>query len=316
MSINTTVSLARVSGVIVDALGLHFPEQRWPDLQRGLTAAADEFGFSGLAECVDWLTAAPLTPAQLQVLAAHLTIGETYFFRERNTFDVLRYQILPELIRSRRGRDQRLRIWSAACCTGEEAYSLAILLRQLLPDPNEWQLKILATDVNGQFLRKAVAGSYREGAFREVGPGFKETYFRKTGEGSYVLIPEIREMVTFAHLNLVEDVYPSFATDTNAMDVILCRNVLSYFPQEQVLSVADKLHRSVVEGGWLAVSPSEASRPNFPKFVARNYPGVILYQKSARELENDALPEHEGKLAYLRASQTRARATTQLIAGA
>jgi len=116
-------------------MGLHFPRARWPDLQRGLAGAAREFGFDDVTACTDWLLSAPLTKAQLEVLASHLTIGETYFFRDRQTLAALAEQILPDLIRARRGREQRLRIWSAACCSGEEPYTLAILLHQLHTHP-------------------------------------------------------------------------------------------------------------------------------------------------------------------------------------
>ena len=279
-----------MSGFIAEEMGLHFPRERWADLQRGLAGAADEFGFDDVASCADWLLSSPLTKAQLQVLASHLTIGETYFFREKKTFAVLANSVLPELIQSRRGREQRLRIWSAACCTGEEAYSLAILLRQVLPDPADWQVTILATDINGRFLRKAVAVSYGEWSFRDAPADLKERYFSRSADGRYVVAPAIKDMVTFAHLNLVEDVYPSLATDTNAMDLILCRNVLMYFTPAQMRRVIGKLHHALIDGGWLVVSPSEASQALFPQFVTRNYSGVILYQKSDAQVRGGQTP--------------------------
>jgi chemotaxis protein methyltransferase CheR len=271
---------SQLSEVIAGAMGLHFPRERWGDLQRGLAGAADEFGFDDVAACADWLLSAPLARAQLHILAGHLTIGETYFFRGMKTFEVLAASVLPGLIHSRRGREQRLRIWSAGCCTGEEAYSLAILLRQILPDLADWRVTILATDINARFLRKAAAGSYGEWSFRDTPMGFKERYFNRSGDGRYDVRPEIKEMVTFAHLNLAEDVYPSLATDTNAMDLIMCRNVLMYFTPAQTRKVIGNLHYALLEGGCLSVSPSEASQAFFPQFVPLNFPGVILYQKS------------------------------------
>ena len=273
---------SQLSESIADAMGLHFPRERWGDLRRGLAGAAYEFGFNDVAECADWLLSAPLTKAQLQVLADHVTIGETYFFRDRRTFEVLASSVLPELIRCRRGREQRLRLWSAACCSGEEAYSLAILLHQLLPDLADWHVTILGTDINARFLRKAVAGSYGEWSFRDAPLGLKERYFNRSRDGRYVVVPEIRDMLTFAHLNLVEDVYPSLATDTNAMDLVLCRNVLIYFTPAQTRKVIGNLHHALIDDGWLAVSPCEASHTLFSQFVTRNFPGVILYQKSDR----------------------------------
>ena len=271
---------ARLSEHIAEHMGLHFPHERLADLQRGLAGAADEWGFDDVAACVDWLLSAPLNKAQLQVLATHLTVGETYFFRDKKTFDVLASRVLPELIHARRGREQRLRLWSAGCCSGEEAYSLAILLHGLLPDLADWHVTILGTDINARFIRKAVAGSYREWSFRDAPSDFKERYFNRTEDGYYAIRPEIKQLVTFEHVNLVEDIYPSLATDTNAMDLIFCRNVLMYFTPAQTTKVIKNLHHALMDGGWLAVSPSEASQALFAQFVTLNCPGVILYQKS------------------------------------
>ncbi len=280
MARDAAISWSRLSRFIADAMGLHFPRERWTDLHRAVAGAAEEFGFNDVAAFADWLLSAPLTQAQLQVLASHLTIGETYFFRDRKMFEVLATHVLPELIQARRGREQRLRVWSAACCTGEEAYSLAILLQQVLPDPADWQVTILATDINGRFLQKAVAGSFGAWSFRDAPPGIQERYFNRSGDGRYVVVPKIKDLVTFAHVNLAEDVYPSLATDTNAMDLILCRNVLMYFTPAQTVRVIEKLHHALVDGGWLAVSPSEASHTLFRQFATQNFPGVILYQKT------------------------------------
>ena len=276
----TDAQWSRLGVFIAEHIGLDFPRQRLTDLQRGLAGAAEEFGFDDVAACADWLLSAPPTTTQLEVLAGHLTIGETYFFRERKTLEALATRVLPELIAARRGREQRLRLWSAACCTGEEAYSLAILLQQVLPDLADWHVTILATDINARFLRKAAAGSYGEWSFRDTPPGFKERYFTRTEDRRYAVHPEIQKLVTFEHLNLVEDRYPSLAAETNAMDVILCRNVLMYFTPAQVNRVIRLLHHALIDGGWLAVSPSEASQALFPQFATRNFPGAILYQKS------------------------------------
>lgn len=271
---------SQLSEFIAERIGLHFPPERWDDLKRGLADAARELGFEDVAACIDWLLSAPPSKAQLQVLASHLTIGETYFFREKKTFEALAGTVLPELISARRGREQRLRIWSAGCCSGEEPYSLAILLHQMLPDLADWHVTITATDINARFLHKAAAGIYGEWSFRDAPAGLKERYFNRTADGRFAIVPEIKKLVTFEHLNLVEDVYPSLATDTNAMDIIFCRNVLMYFTPPQVRKVIGNLRHALVEGGWLVVSPSEASRALFPQFINVNFPGAILFQKS------------------------------------
>jgi chemotaxis protein methyltransferase CheR len=204
MSLNISdEQLSRFSDFIGATMGLHFPPQRWLDLQRGVAVAAREFGFEDVPTCMQWLMSAPLRKEQIEVLAGNLTVGETYFFREEKSFEILADGILPALIRSQEGGERRLRIWSAACCTGEEPYSLAILLHQMIPDLEDWNLTILATDLNPRFLSRAKAGLYGQWSFRNTPRWVKDRYFQKTADGRFEILPEIKRMVSFACLNLV-----------------------------------------------------------------------------------------------------------------
>lgn len=270
----------RVSERIASTMGLHFPEGRWADMQRALDQAAAEFGHANSATFSEWLLTHELSPNQLRQFASHLTVGETYFFRERKTFEALAEHVLPPLLDSKRKHERRLRIWSAGCCTGEEAYSLSILLTQVIPDLADWHVSILATDINERFLQKASAGIYSDWSFRETSADFKERYFRRQPDGRYAVLPEIKQRVRFASLNLAQDVFPALTTDTNAMDLIFCRNVLMYFTPTQAINVIGNLRRALVDDGWLVVSPTEASQALFSEFKTSNYPGVILYQKA------------------------------------
>jgi chemotaxis protein methyltransferase CheR len=273
------VLLARLSSFISERIGLYFPPRRWPDLQRGLRTAAQELGFDDLAGYAERLLAGILTQRETEILASHLTVGETYFFREIKTFDALEQTILPELIKARRGKVQRLRLWSAGCSSGEEPYSLAILLRKLLPDLPDWQVTVLATDINPHSLEKAAAGEYGEWSFRELSPAIKERYFRKASAKRYEIDREVRKMVAFEYLNLADDSYPSLTTNTNAIDVIFCRNVLIYFEPERVGKVIGNLRRSLMDGGWLIVGASEVSQAAFSEFVTVSFPGTTAYRK-------------------------------------
>lgn len=288
---------SQLSELVAERMGLHFPQERWDDLQRGVAGAALELGFEDVAVCVGWLLSARPTKAQLQVLASHLTIGESYFFRDKQTLEALAEKILPELIRARRPRERRLRIWSAACSTGEEPYSLAILVHRAIPDLADWHVTILATDINTRFLQKAAVGSYGEWSFRATPAVLKERYFARIPDGRYAIVPEIKKLVAFAPLNLVEDVYPSLETDTNAMDLIFCRNVLMYFTPPQMSKVIGNLGHALIEGGWLVVSPCEASQALFSQLMTVNVPGAILYQKrntrSRTEQRRTAVPLSE-----------------------
>ena len=271
--------LEAVSQAVEAQLGLHFPRERWADLERGLRGAAAELGFAGVEECARALAFAALGRRQIDALAAQLTIGETYFFRDPAVFAALATHVFPALVREREGRAKRLRIWSAGCCTGEEPYSIAIALREAVPDIDDWQVTILATDINPRFLHTAVAGVYGHWSFRGVPEEKRSLWFRLAAAGRFAVVPEIRRMVTFACLNLVEDVWPSLVTNTNAMDLIFCRNVLMYFAPERVRRVVAGFHAALIPGGRLNVSPTDASREFFAGFLPPEIPGVTFYRK-------------------------------------
>lgn len=274
--------LSRLSETLAAHLGLHFPAERWGDMERGIAATASAFGMADAQSCAHRLLSAPLTHREIEILASHLTVGETYFFREKQSFDVLEQHILPALLRAREGTERRLRIWSAGCCTGEEPYSIAMLLDRLIPNSAEWNITLLATDINPAFLRKATEGEYGEWSFRATPDWVKNRYFQPRGAGRFVLDGRIRKRVAFSYLNLADDAYPSLTNNTNAMDVIFCRNVLMYFSAERARTVVDNFRRALVDGGWLIVSPAETSSTLFSRFTMVEYPGTILYRKNAR----------------------------------
>ncbi len=272
--------LSRLSEFVATQTGLNFPQERWGDLERGIAAAAPDFNFPDRESCANWLLSAPLTRHMKEILATHLSVGETYFFREKQNLGILEEQILPQLLQARRQNEQRrLRIWSAGCCTGEEAYTIAIMLDKLIPDLKEWHITILATDFNPKFLRKAALGVYGEWSFRDAPDWLRERYFTKGADGRLEILPRIRKMVTFSYLNFAEDVYPSLSNNTGAMDVIFCRNVLMYFTAQRAKQVADNFYRALIDGGWIIVSPTEASNRLLSSFVPVEFPGVVLYRK-------------------------------------
>jgi len=274
------IVLAQISELIAERIGLHFPKERWRDLERGIAAASREFGFKDIESCHHWLLSAPLSRTQIEILASYLTIGETYFFREKKSFEMLEKHVLPELIHLRRKDKKSLRIWSAACATGEEPYSIAIVLSRMIPDIRDWNITILATDINPRFLDKAIKGIYTKWSFRDTPHWVKENYFIPTEDGHFRLLPSIKKMATFSYQNLGENSYPSLLNNTNAMDIIFCRNVLMYFSHNFSRKVIQKLYHSLLDKGWLIVSPCETSHLLFPQFDALNFPDVIFYRKT------------------------------------
>jgi chemotaxis protein methyltransferase CheR len=191
-------------------------------------------------------------PEELDALLDNLTINLTYFFRDQSVFEALRKEVLAPLIRERDhpGRRQ-LRLWSAGCATGEEPYSLAILLHQLLgAGLSHWDITLLATDLDEKALAKARAGVYDAFSFREVSAQELSPYFT-IQNGRYHLVPEVKSLVTFQRHDLLGDSYPS------NMDVILCRNVLIYFTREQHDYIFTMFHRALKDGGVLVTGKTE-----------------------------------------------------------
>ncbi len=268
---------------LVAQVGWCFPEKRWPDLLRSMTALARERDFSGPESCMRSLMQTSLNRGQVEMLARHLSVGETYFFRDPAVFRILEQEVLPALIEARRHTGKRLRIWSAGCCSGEEAYSIAILVAQLLPDPDGWHIHILGTDIHPGFLKKAGQGVYRDWSFRGLPASFRQRNFAGSGSGDHAILPHIKRLVSFDYLNLASDFYPSLDTGANAMDIILCRNVLMYFEPAQIKQVVRKLHHSLVEGGWLIVSSSELNQQLFADFSAVKLGDATLYRKDVEQ---------------------------------
>jgi chemotaxis protein methyltransferase CheR len=271
--------LSQFSEFIVSRTALYFPCEHWNDLETKAGSAARKFGYTDTESFIRWLISSPVSRDQIEMLASHLTISETYFWREPQVFDALVEHILPELIRSREGSGKILRIWSAGCSTGEEPYSIAIALQKAVPALEEWNITILATDINPGILRKANAGIYGEWSFRNAPPWLKDRYFLRRDDGKLEILPEIKKMVAFSYLNLAEDIYPSPINNTGAMDIIFCRNVLMYFAPGRVQEVVRGLYRSLTDGGWLMVSSSELSQHIFPQFAPVNFPGAVVYRK-------------------------------------
>lgn len=268
--------------LIADRLGLDFPEARSSDLEHGLAGALRDASSSAPEALLAWLAELPDEAPELRRLAARLTVGETYFFRDQPTMEALERHVLPSLIATRRAQGSlRLRLWSAACATGEEPYTLAILLDRLLPDRADWSLTVLATDINSEALDAAQAGRYREWSFRETPAGIRERYFVRRADGTYELDPEVRRIVSFAPLNLAGDAYPSLLTNTSAMDLILCRNVLMYFTRDAQRAAVERLRRCLVGDGWLVVAAAEASAELLHPLAPVNFPGAIVHRGQA-----------------------------------
>lgn len=259
-------------------MGLYYPKERWQELEKKLTVIKNACGFDHTSDCLIWLMKHPINKKQLDILTFHLTIGETYFFRDRQLFTTLEQQILPDII-SNHLKDRSIRIWSAACCTGEEPYSIAMLLHRVIPNIKDWKISILGSDINPEFLNKAKKAQYKKWSFRTTSPDNIKHYFTKNKDETFSVIPEIQNMVDFKELNLVDDAYPDSLQGFNEMDLILCHNVLIYFSENQIKTTVHKLTKSLRKNGWLSFSAIETSFIAETDLNPHRYPGIVFFKK-------------------------------------
>ncbi len=284
-------SLLQKAGImVINQIGLDFPRNKWNDLERGILSAARELGKGETDQDIsDWLSNGLLNRGDLEILINYLTVGETFFFREKPGLDAFKNHIIPGIINERQGKEQYLRIWSAGCCTGEEPYTLAILLSEIIPDITKWNISLLATDTNATFLNKAQAGVYSAWSFRETDPNVREKYFTPAGK-NWEIVPRIKKMVTFSLLNLATDKYPSIQSNTNAMDVIFCRNVLMYFTPNQIKLTGKLFFQSLTEKGWFIPSSVELNDTFFTDFTSLKVENGIFYRKLPKSDIMKAIP--------------------------
>jgi len=275
----TQMDYQRFRDLVLERSGLHFSADKRQALRRGLAEALGASVCTSLDEYYELLRTSPSAHREWDRVISALTVGETYFLRNKGHFDALAKHILPEIVARREHSSRRIRIWSAGCATGEEPYSVAITLRELIPNLESWNILILATDINRDALRRAREGLYGAWSFRGVEKRIQDRYFRLNGRKRFAVADEIKRMVTFDYLNLVEDRYPSLANNTNGMDVILCRNVTIYFTPEVTQEVLGKFHNCLTDGGWLVPGASEPNMVFYRDFQPRNFPGAVLYQK-------------------------------------
>ncbi len=270
--------MMRFGKLLLDRCGLHFSENRRTELEHGIRHAFASSTCATLDEFYDLLIKTQGGSVEMDLLVNAVTVSETHFFRDAAQFNALASSILPEIIK-RKTSLRTLRIWSAGCASGEEPYSIAMLLRDLLPDIDNWSITILATDINASVLERARAASYGQWAFREDRAiHMRPRYFQPDGN-RYLLSPHIKRMVTFSRLNLVDGQYPSFESNTMMMDLIICRNVTIYFPEAVTRQVVGRFYTALVNGGWLIVGHSEPSIEIYNQFHPKNFPDTVVYQR-------------------------------------
>jgi chemotaxis protein methyltransferase CheR len=246
-------------------------------IETRLAALARETASESYRELLDKVTADGTGALKRKVIGA-ITTNETSFFRDTSPFEMLRHKILPDLVDSRKrqlgsGRAITLRIWSAACSTGQEVYSSAIVCRETLPDPNKYDVRILGTDISDKVITQASAGKYTK---LEIDRGFPPdkvaAYFQADGS-NFKVRDSIRAAATFKTINLLEPLaFP------NKFDIIFCRNVAIYFSEADKKRLYDGLSRVLAPDGYLLIGSTESLTGICPRFEPKRYMRSVFYQ--------------------------------------
>lgn len=243
--------------LIIQRTGIVLRDFQMPVLRQALAEACASFGYGGEEALLQELNRKRSSAPEFEFLLTRITIGESYFFRHTEQMALLYDELLPELIAcKRRNRDCSLRVWSAGCSSGQEIYSLVIMLYGLLPDIDGWNLHFLATDINKNALADAIQGRYKEWSLRETPEAIAKKYFNES-HGEYQLRDDICRRVKFAYLNLAEDAFPALHTDTNAIDIILCRNVFIYLEPESIQRIMQQFSECLMPNGLLFLGASD-----------------------------------------------------------
>lgn len=253
--------------------GMWFNDSSKYLIQKRLSPRARELNFDSFQKYFYFLQYDPRADAEFDQIFDLVTTNETYFFREPAQLQAFTEEIIPDLLS--RKSVKKIRIWSAGCSSGEEPYSLAMLLQEA-----GWYdhaaFEIFASDINQQVLGKARRGVYRENAFRATTPQMREKYFTRDNDTSWRVKDEIRNRVSFGRLNLYDEGRVSLL---GHLDVVFCRNVIIYFDDASKKVVVTNFYNRLVEGGYLLLGHSESLISLSTQFKLRHLKNDMVYQK-------------------------------------
>lgn len=273
----TLSEFERITDLIYKRTGIRFEANKVYFLETRLRRRLEELKMASFAEYIRYLYFLDRDGKEFQKLIELLTINETYFFRDFPQLKAFAEYCLPDVAeRKYREGNNTLILWSAGCSSGEEPYTLAIILKEMLEDVNKWKINILATDIDNDALEKAREGVYDERSVKDVPIEYIDKYFTILRDGRFKISDEIKSMVTFAYLNLGDRMsirrYRNF-------DFIFCRNVLIYFDDISRKQVVDHFYIALNRGGYIFLGSSESLSRITNAFKLKRMGGNLVYVK-------------------------------------
>jgi chemotaxis protein methyltransferase CheR len=215
--------------------------------------------------------------SELQALVNAMTVNETYFYREDYQLKCLALSILPEIAASS-SRGDAIKIWSIPCSTGEEPYSIALFLLEYWKDVDDFDIEIVASDIDTSVIQKARLGIYDERALQYVSAETIKKYMTRTNDGRHQVISAIRDSIKFSQVNILD---PNVAGRYDGFHVVFCRNLLIYFDDLSRREAAEAIFASLAPGGFVCLGHSESMSRISSLFNVRKFPEAIVYQKPA-----------------------------------
>jgi len=291
--------LDELSRLITTHTGLYFPEKKWNTLTKGIKSVINDLD-TDIHQLFQNLQSSP-SKEIVNAITTRLTIGETYFLRDKNFFQILQDHILRGIIKHPKRKSKKIIFWSAGCATGEEPYSIAILVDQMMHVLKDWEITIIGSDINPLALHKAKNGIYSNWSLRGTPEKIIKKYFTQTSRNLFQIAPHIQQMVHFSQMNLMDDNYLASLKFYEAMDIILCRNVLMYFNDQGRNIALKKLSKLLIENGWLITGPAESGFVNLPEFTSVRFPNALYHRKGKpRKIIENANPIRTERYAHLR----------------
>jgi chemotaxis protein methyltransferase CheR len=273
--------------LLIETSGLFFEESRSQSLHLALWQRLQHRGHDSYREYYNLLKFHPEGRLEIRELLDLITIGETYFFRNKAQFDVLMNFVLPEIMQRKMDSGEKwLRVWSAGCSGGDETYSIAMALMEVVPSYQNWHISILGTDINRNVLACAKEATYGEKHIGHLPKEYVTKYFKVRGT-TYILNTNVRELARFEYHNLAKD--PFIHERMQNIDIIFCRNVMIYFDSQTSLRLIENFYNCLARDGYLFLGHSETLWQITDKFERVEFPQTFIYKKRLYPVQEDTM---------------------------
>jgi chemotaxis protein methyltransferase CheR len=275
----TEVSVEQIQKItqqIYQKLGLHFDDKKIYFLKTRVAKRMAALGIEEPRDYVFMITYADQKGLEMQALANLVTTNETYMFREYDQLQAFANHCLPDVLSAKQARgDKTIRIWSAGCSSGEEAYTLAMIVQEIFPQAQSWDCKIVATDIDENMLRKVAAARYGQRSVKDVPDEYRDKYLTQEGD-EYVVRRRTAALVQPLHLNLHDRMA---LRAMRGFDFVFCRNVLIYFDDASRKAVVDHFYNALNPGGYIFLGHSESVGRITTAFKLKRFESHLVYVK-------------------------------------